>query len=379
MESLGNKLKISRESKGYTHDQVSQETHISSRYLKALEEEEFSAFPGEPFLLGFLRNYSEFLGLDVQELLSLYRAMKIQAEPVPVDQLLKPSRPFPFKPVIAVLAGLVLLGGIGGIVYILLNRSSKPPAVTVKPHETAEYTLNSAILERRFYQGDAIIVPIGDSRYVITLVHVGDAVTVGAPDREVILDLGQDVNIDLNGDGFEELKITAADFVKNESAVGALLRFELDTTVPVLPATAAAPAPQPGTSGSGTLPPVTAPVPLPAAGLANATVIFSSPSAYPFTLQSNFQGYCMFRWEILSEQNRRERREQYYQKADELNIQAQNGIRIWVSNAATVKIQVIGGGRTVPLELGGAGEVVVAEVRWVRNDENRYQLLLVKL
>ncbi|MDR0562809.1 MAG: helix-turn-helix domain-containing protein [Spirochaetaceae bacterium] len=378
MESLGNKLKISRESKGYTYDQVSQEIHISSRYLKALEEEEFAVFPGEPFLLGFLRNYGEFLGLDVPELLSLYRAMKIQEEPVPVAQLIKPVSPFSFKPVVAVCAGLILLGGIGGVVYVLLKRSPKQPSSSVRVRETVEYTLNDGSLERRFYQGDSIIIPYGDIHYSLTLINVGDAITITTPDRDVILDLGQEVSIDLNGDGVEELRITVADFVKNESAVGALLRFELDTTIPVLPMQSIAEA-APIVGAASKPPAAPAPAPITNTGLGNATVIFSSPSAYPFTLQANFQGYCMFRWEILAEQNRRERRELYYQKADELNIQAQNGIRLWVSNAATVKLQVIGGGRTVPLELGGAGEVVVAEVRWVRDDESRYRLLLVKL
>jgi hypothetical protein len=108
-------------------------------------------------------------------------------------------------------------------------------------------------------------------------------------------------------------------------------------------------------------------------------VIFSSPSAYPFTLQSVFQGYCMFRWEILFERDRRDRNEQYFQRSDELNIQAQNGVRLWISNAQAAKLQVIGGGRTVPLDLGGAGEVVVADVRWVRDDENRYRLVVIRL
>lgn len=385
MESLGNKLKAARESKGYTHDQVSQETHISSRYLRSLEEEEFSVFPGEPFLLGFLKNYSEFLGLDVDEALSLYRAMKIQEEPVPVEQLLKPSSPFPFRLAATALAGLVILGALGGGLYFVLNHSWKKPPPEIKSRESMEHTLQDGSLERRFYQGDSVIIPFGDTHYSLKLVAIGDAIAISAPDREVILDLSQEVTIDLNSDGIEELRIVAADFDKHDSNAGALLRFEVDGAIPVFtggPSIEASAAEVPSEpAGAVTSPQISAALPpsLTNTGLANATVIFSSPSAYPFTLQSNFQGYCMFRWEILAEQNRRERIERYYQKADELNIQAQNGIRIWISNAGTVKLQVIGGGRTVPLEVGGAGEVVVAEVRWVRDDNNQYRLMLVKL
>jgi hypothetical protein len=114
-------------------------------------------------------------------------------------------------------------------------------------------------------------------------------------------------------------------------------------------------------------------------GQSSSTVIFSSPNAYPFTLQAHFQGYCMFRWEILAERDRSGRNERYFQRADELNIQAQNGIRIWISNAQAARFQVIGGGRTVSVELGGAGEVVVADIRWVRDEENRFRLLVARL
>ncbi|MDR3160063.1 MAG: helix-turn-helix domain-containing protein, partial [Spirochaetaceae bacterium] len=66
-------------------------------------------------------------------------------------------------------------------------------------------------------------------------------------------------------------------------------------------------------------------------------------------------------------------------RTDELNIQAQNGVRLWVSNAGAVKLQVSGGGRTVPLEMGGAGVVVVADLRWVRDDDGRFRLVLNRL
>jgi hypothetical protein len=161
------------------------------------------------------------------------------------------------------------------------------------------------------------------------------------------------------------------DFAKNESANGALLRIELnnDITVPgggqiSAEASAAAVSPQrpPEARSSPTM-----------------AVIFSSPNPYPFTLQAAFQGYCMFRWEIIAEQDRRGRNEQYFQRTDELNIQAQNGVRLWVSNAGAVKIQVSGGGRTLPLEMGGAGVVVVADLHWVRDDDGRFRLVLNRL
>ena len=71
MESLGEKLKETRNEKGLTLDQISRETNISVRFLEALESENFDVFPGEPYVLGFLRNYSSYLDLDVQKIISL--------------------------------------------------------------------------------------------------------------------------------------------------------------------------------------------------------------------------------------------------------------------------------------------------------------------
>jgi cytoskeletal protein RodZ len=365
VESLGEKLKIAREQRGLNFDQISRETNIAGRYLEALEAENFSVFPGEPYVVGFLRNYSEYLGLNVQDQLSLYRALKIQEQPVPVEQLLKSPSPLPriLLTLAIVLAGL---GVAGDGVYLLINRSRKPVSQTPVSRETVEIVMNADSLERRLYPGDSVLVPLGSDQYKIEFSNLGEALTLATPAGELVLDLSQKVNVDLNSDGITELQITAADFVKNDSATGALLRFE----------TAAPPALELSPAGSGEETEIAeAGTP----GLTRATVIFSSPSAYPFTLQAVFQGYCMFRWEILFERDRRDRNEQYFQRSDVLNIQAQNGIRIWASNAQAAKLQVIGGGRTVPLELGGAGEVVVADVRWVRDEENRYRLVLARL
>jgi cytoskeletal protein RodZ len=359
VESLGAKLKAARESKGCTYEQVSRDTNIAARYLEALETENFASFPGEPYILGFLRNYGEYLGLDAQELLSLYRAFKIQEQPVPVDQLLRSPSRFP-KIMLGVLIFLLVLGAAGGAVYFFMNRPRKPPAL-VTDRTPVEYTLSGDILEHRLYQGDSVLVPLGEDQYKLGLANLGDIVTITAPNDQIRLDLSQLVSVDINNDGSPDLQITLMDFAKNESDAGALLRFELARTLPVPAA------------------PVSPVADLSPAAVPSAAAIFSSPSAFPFTLQASFQGYCMFRYEILFERDRPERNEQYYQRGNELNIQAQNGIRIWASNAQAAKLQVIGGGRTVPLELGGAGEVVVADVRWVRDEENRYRLVLARL
>ena len=359
MESLGNKLKTIREERGLSWDYISRETNISARYLEALEREDFSVFPSEPYVLGFLKNYGEYLGLNPVELQSLYNSIKIREQPVPMEQLLRSPSRLP-KIIMGIAASLAILAIIGGVIYFIYRFPRKTPDSPAAARAASEYTLNTDFLERRFYPGDSILVTEGNNSYKLVFSSLGDAITITTPRGPVVLDLGQEVTVDLSNSGFAGLRIIAADFVKNDAASGALLRFEQE--IPVI---------------TSAMPEI--PVETLSPEREASPVIFSSSSAFPFTLQAAFQGYCLFRYEILFERDKPGRNEQYYQRSDEINILAQNGIRLGMSNAQAVKLQVIGGGRTVPLEAGGAGEVVAADLRWVRDEENRYRLVLLRL
>ena len=94
MESIGEKLRLAREQNNLTIDQIARETHVAKSFLKALEDEDFSVFPGETYAMGFLRNYAENLGLNPEELIGIYRNIKIQEQPLPMTELLDAaSRP----------------------------------------------------------------------------------------------------------------------------------------------------------------------------------------------------------------------------------------------------------------------------------------------
>ncbi len=112
MESIGEKLRLARERNNLTIDQVARETHVAKRFLKALEDEDFSVFPGETYALGFLRNYAEYLSLDPEELVAVYRNIKIQEQPLPMNELLeaRPKLPRVLLAAAIVVGALVLIG-----------------------------------------------------------------------------------------------------------------------------------------------------------------------------------------------------------------------------------------------------------------------------
>jgi hypothetical protein len=53
--------------------EVESATKIRAKYLRALENEEFSLLPGNTFVKTFMRTYAEYLGLDSQLLIEEYR------------------------------------------------------------------------------------------------------------------------------------------------------------------------------------------------------------------------------------------------------------------------------------------------------------------
>ena len=62
-ETIGQKLKRAREEKRLTIAQVVEQTRIRSHYLEALERDDLSSIPSAAQARGFLRVYSDFLGL----------------------------------------------------------------------------------------------------------------------------------------------------------------------------------------------------------------------------------------------------------------------------------------------------------------------------
>lgn len=74
MASFGMRLKQEREKKSVTLDDISLTTKISTRMLRALEEEQFDQLPGGIFNKGFIRAYARCLGMDEEQAIADYLA-----------------------------------------------------------------------------------------------------------------------------------------------------------------------------------------------------------------------------------------------------------------------------------------------------------------
>ena len=97
MASFGAQLKREREKQKVTLDDISLTTKISTRMLRALEEEQFDQLPGGIFNKGFIRAYARCLHLDEDQTIADYLAATNPPGKKPEDSdqspvLVPPSR-----------------------------------------------------------------------------------------------------------------------------------------------------------------------------------------------------------------------------------------------------------------------------------------------
>jgi len=131
MIGLGRILAEAREARGISLDETERETRIARRYLSALEEEDFAAFPARAQARGFLRMYVLYLDLDAAEMLALFpedSPVEDADEILHRERIFRETRPRaslrlpslrPRDPPVAyalALAGVILLAGLIGTV-----------------------------------------------------------------------------------------------------------------------------------------------------------------------------------------------------------------------------------------------------------------------
>src|SRR5690349_6088149 len=77
-QTIGQRLKAEREEQRLTFEKVFEATRIRIQYLQALEDDDLSVMPSPVQARGYLRNYAEFLGFDVDQVLQGLREMNSQ-------------------------------------------------------------------------------------------------------------------------------------------------------------------------------------------------------------------------------------------------------------------------------------------------------------
>jgi cytoskeleton protein RodZ len=381
MESVGQKLRETRELHNFSLEQVARDTHISKQYLEALEKEQFSTIPGETYIIGFLRNYAEYLSLNPEEIVSLYKNIQIQEQPLPMTELLEPAGP-KAPPRILILLVIVLAVLVGGgyllYRYVIAPSGRALPQTEVVQEATEqaegrEFIFEDEAMTRWFNADDTIGFPLNGNTYRLQLINIDRDLTVKVPGGTLDMTVGQDRQLDVNGDGRNDLRILLNDIDATDVAKRANLSlYKITKAAPPQVAEAAevsegeqsalaeegeaarteeSNATQVGETQVGTIP------------------ITTADSPAPFRVSVSFRGYCLFRYLVDNDI----REERFFHKGENFSLDARNEVWLWISNAGVVRLMVAGR----ELDVGGAGAVTTKQVRWRRDEANGQYILEV--
>ncbi len=137
--TLGEALRIARERKRITLEQASEDTRIREKFLRALEAGDYQVLPGAVYTKGFLRNYGEYLDLEIDELVAMYQSERPGPEP---PQHLVPIRPIGRRAMVftprVVVPGIVAAGVVlfVGWLYYQFVSFAVPPRLTIDDPQT---------------------------------------------------------------------------------------------------------------------------------------------------------------------------------------------------------------------------------------------------
>jgi len=362
MESYGELLRKKREEKQLDLDRAAREISIEKRYLEGLESEDSGVFPGEAYMVGFLKNYATYLELDSEFVLKLYKNKKIQEAPLPQGLYAK-QRPKFLLP--AIIIPIVLVVGVITTVSILLVNKNKhkveSDVVVSSKSKNQHYELSDKKFEQRVYKGDQLYIPTGnDGKIILTVKDTLSSFGIETPSGVYYVELSEEAEIDIDGDSASDMIVYVSDVSSTDEARGAevsiLLRHGVAKEVVAVDVDD---------------------IPF-ASEIKNKhphRVIHEDNRAYPFTINASFRGPCLFRYKV----DRDDSVESYFTKNEMFTATPHNGIRLWISNNNTVKFTVIADSKSIDLDIGVAGQIFVEDIKWIKDTDGKYKLVVIEL
>jgi cytoskeleton protein RodZ len=112
LRQIGHHLRLAREERGETLQEIAALLRIRRVYLQDLENGDLSAVPGRAYALGFLRSYGDYLGFNGE---AIVEEVKRTDEPLPESPTLQVREPLPEShrpPLVLVAASLLLAASV---------------------------------------------------------------------------------------------------------------------------------------------------------------------------------------------------------------------------------------------------------------------------
>ncbi len=382
MNQLGPIFREARTKSGKTIDDASRETKIAKKYLLGIENENFDIFPGETYLVGFLRNYAQFLGLDPDEMVRKYRDFKIQEQPAPIEQLTARPKNTRRYFVIILISVIVITGSL----YFIFSgkkegqeiiKSKEEIKKKTEPLSTTKVEDNIIAFEeeeviKNFKKGDIIEFPLGNQKYIISIDGISENLDFSIETIPFTLATDERVEVDFDRDGRKDLMIKTNRL--GEGMVNLTLKRLYRTDLlskEISPITDKKE--ETGKRVEG--PPevviikederVSSVPVVPKTGFQIVSSFEKTDiSIHVKTNNTTYLGYYI---------DDEEKEERILKNGDELSVSASEVVRITAANARGIDLEI----NKIPINLGESGQIVAKVVRWYRDSENNNLFHLV--
>lgn len=358
MRSLRDVLIKGREAKGLTVNQVAYETNISKKYIEALEDEDFDVFPAEAYLLGFLRNYAEFLDIEYETILAEYKNCLLREEPTPLSELMGVKKRIELKPWMIITPIIILILAL--TVPPLVERvgeyiEKRKEALRLRDeNQVKTYDISEDFLDNKVKVGDSFVKDIGEDRllYIIQEVKSDLILTEIFKGQEsvITLKLGSEVSREFMFDGKKHIITLYLKDIGGFSDESAIMKIKSEVKELAISNREIAEKRVENSTGKE-----------------SRVIMVKQRSPDPYSISIKFEGDILFRYQQKDEALY----EDIYQKDSVLTLDVTRSIKIWTSNAGLTKFKL--NGETIVL--GKTGEVHVFTLRWIYiKEKDEYRL-----
>ncbi|MBN2545342.1 MAG: helix-turn-helix domain-containing protein [Spirochaetes bacterium] len=353
MDSLGEYLKEERLKLKVNLHQIAKETNISLKYLEAIENDEYSAFPGEAYLKGFLRTYCRYIGLDPDEVINKYDRIKIAETPTPIEKLI-PKPTSNLKSIIIIMILIIVPLIIAGM--ILIVHKSYSGQISDNKKKIEKKTVEKKVFEILepgskvtfdLKVNNTIIMKSENGNVIYKIKQINPYVIITdnqANDHILFQDKLKDIDFDNNNINDVGLLLNNWD---NETANITFSLYSLETAL-----------------AANTLQPINA---------VDNEVLLKKDIIEDIKLNiKTISGtYIKYKTDDHDEV------ETFYNPNTDLKIEAKNRLIVWLSNAGSATFNL----KDIAKEYipGNPGEIAVKVLEWKKNNSGEYELQIGSL
>jgi cytoskeleton protein RodZ len=206
--TFGESLKRERELRGVTLDEISSSTRIATRFLKAIESEQWDQLPGGVFNRGFVRAVARYLGLDEENTVSEYTLAVGDRQTVPVwtgsPPAVTPEQPWLAWLVAAIVVLAVLALGWIGTRHLIESRNARRaarPAALATDSAAPPSNLTQQSIPASLPLSEVSLTPVSSP---------GDPAVAPSPAPGVAPNMTQDGALELKIEAMKKTKVTVS-------------------------------------------------------------------------------------------------------------------------------------------------------------------------